>query len=391
MSVTVEPDATMMAVATGVANAKAKVAVVYTHFPHYRKAVFNELRRSDRYDYKLYYDEAGIDSTIRSAASLIDDVHLRTFTAGRLMFQPGFLRHIFERQFDAFIFLGNPYVVSTWFYALVLVLRGKKVAFWTHGWNRSNEGAKGAIRSAFYRLADALLLYGDRARAIGAEKGFAPERLWVIYNSLDYEAQRSARDRQQGSSPEINGRYFLCVSRLVPEVELDLAIEAIATLRDGLAPDAKLVIVGSGPDRERLAALSACRAAPIILLGPIYDEERLAGLFMNCLAVVSPGKVGLLAMHAMAYGAPVITHDNFDQQMPEAEALTRVSQNRFFAKGDVSSLCAAMGIYLERGYATVESDRSAAIRLIEAYYHPRTQRRLIENALDAMLHSDNLK
>ena len=36
---------------------------------------------------------------------------------------------------------------------------------------------------------------------------------------------------------------------------------------------------------------------------------------------VSPDKVGLTAIHSMAYGRPVITHDNMDRQGPEVEAV----------------------------------------------------------------------
>ena len=36
---------------------------------------------------------------------------------------------------------------------------------------------------------------------------------------------------------------------------------------------------------------------------------------------VSPGNVGLTAIHSLTYGTPVLTHDNFNFQMPEAEAI----------------------------------------------------------------------
>ena len=34
--------------------------------------------------------------------------------------------------------------------------------------------------------------------------------------------------------------------------------------------------------------------------------------------MVSPGNTGLNAVHALSYGTPVATHNNFNKQMPEA-------------------------------------------------------------------------
>jgi glycosyltransferase involved in cell wall biosynthesis len=130
------------------------------------------------------------------------------------------------------------------------------------------------------------------------------------------------------------------------------------------------------------ACASRCKA-PVQFLGAIYDEERLAGLFMNCLAVVSPGKVGLLAIHAMAYGAPVITHDDFDRQMPEVEAIRSPNTGRLFRRGDLDGLCEAMSHYLTAPAAA--SERQEAINAIEERYTPQAQRRLIEAALDQLL------
>ena len=36
---------------------------------------------------------------------------------------------------------------------------------------------------------------------------------------------------------------------------------------------------------------------------------------------VSPGNVGLTAIHSLSYGTPVLTHNNFNNQMPEVESI----------------------------------------------------------------------
>jgi hypothetical protein len=55
--------------------------------------------------------------------------------------------------------------------------------------------------------------------------------------------------------------------------------------------------------------------------GPIYAEAEHGPLLRLPTYVSVRGPVGLMAMHAMIYGRPVITHDDFDQQKPEFEAI----------------------------------------------------------------------
>ena len=47
--------------------------------------------------------------------------------------------------------------------------------------------------------------------------------------------------------------------------------------------------------------------------GACYDESKLGELIFNADLCVSPGNVGLTAVHSMGYGTPVITHNNFAQ------------------------------------------------------------------------------
>lgn len=46
-----------------------------------------------------------------------------------------------------------------------------------------------------------------------------------------------------------------------------------------------------------------------------------AEFIYNADLCVSPGNVGLTAMHSLVFGCPVITHNCFEWQMPEFEAI----------------------------------------------------------------------
>ena len=53
---------------------------------------------------------------------------------------------------------------------------------------------------------------------------------------------------------------------------------------------------------------------------------------------VSPGRMDLRNTEFLAYGTPVITHANFDQQVPEVEAIIPGENGDFFRQDDYIDL-----------------------------------------------------
>ena len=99
--------------------------------------------------------------------------------------------------------------------------------------------------------------------------------------------------------PGLDAGFFLCVSRLLPYKGLDSLLEAFAEL-----PDERLVIVGSGPDRERLHSLAP---GNVRFLESIPDEQ-LRWLYTNAEALLAVGleDFGLTPIEAAAFGTPTI-------------------------------------------------------------------------------------
>lgn len=360
-----------------------RVAVVYTHFPHYRAPVFSALSHSVNYEFIFYYDPRGIDSSIANGSSSSDHKILTVLKLGKFMWQFGAISIAARRDVDALIFLGNPLIISTWLAALGALLHGKPVFFWTHGWLQKDPILKACVRRFFYRLADGLLVYGTRARELGQSQGFNASRIFVINNSLDYSLQKMTRDLLEDSS---NARdelcckpYFLCVSRLVDSVELNLAIEAMSFMPSELS----LIVIGEGPKREELQEQALAYGVDVKFAGAIYDENELAKFFLGAQAVVSPGKIGLLALHALGYGTPVITHSDFDRQMPEVEVIEVGVTGVFFRYGDARDLAEKMKTLLGWSDEDRQKCRSASLKRIEENYTPEVQVKLIEEALSS--------
>ena len=97
--------------------------------------------------------------------------------------------------------------------------------------------------------------------------------------------------------------FLMAASRLVPYKRHD------AVIRMGAALDLPVVVVGSGPERERLDAVAADAGVPVHMLGRVSDELMRA-LFQRALAFVFPPveDFGIIPVEAMATGCPVIVN-----------------------------------------------------------------------------------
>jgi glycosyltransferase involved in cell wall biosynthesis len=371
-------------------NSRQRVAIVYPFFAHYRAPVLRELMVNGAHDYYLLGD--AIDPT--GAIKTIDFQGESRFVATKtkhlttgVMWQGGLLGAALRGSYDCYIFLGNAAWPATWLAAIGARLRGRRVLFWTHGWTRPDRGLKRRFRAFFYRLAHGLLLYGHHAREIGLRQGFSPDRLRVIYNSLDFELQRSllesiSDDDRRHTRRELFGStaaVIIASSRLTAVKRFDVLISALGSVNRG-GKQVNLLVIGSGPEQTALTALARREGVQAVFVGACYDEERLAALFSCANVTVSPGNVGLTCMHSLAYGVPVITHDVPEEQGPEWEAIIPGVTGDFFSKGSTASLAAAITAWTTTTLVEL-AVRERCIESIRSRYHPAVQRQLIDTAV----------
>ena len=99
--------------------------------------------------------------------------------------------------------------------------------------------------------------------------------------------------------PGPRGDFLLAVGALVPYKRFEVAIEAARRL------GRRLVLVGGGPERDRLSAMAA--GASVEFRGTLAPEA-LRELYRTCAAYVQPGEedFGISAVEALACGAPVV-------------------------------------------------------------------------------------
>lgn len=369
---------------------RKRVAFFNPIFAHYRAALLRELLNSTIYDYFLFADTHDRYWNV-PAVDLRADPRFTAAPCRRffgLTWQHGTIKATLLLDFDAYILGGDVKYISSWVGAALAKLRRRRVLFWTHGWTHADAGLKRLTRRLFYRLADGLLLYGDRAKNIGIECGFAADTLYVMRNSVDFDHQQLLLDRIRTEDRlaarvrlfgDAKTAVVIATARLTKKKRFDLLVRALGILgRRGRLVN--LLIVGDGPERSILNALAQTEGVNVVFTGACYEEDRLAEFFACATVTVSPGDVGLTCMHSLGYGVPVITHGDANDQMPEWEAILPGINGDVFEKGNLTDLADVIERWIRTPIVSV-SVREACLSRVAEQYNVRFQANLIERAL----------
>jgi glycosyltransferase involved in cell wall biosynthesis len=125
------------------------------------------------------------------------------------------------------------------------------------------------------------------------------ERIWDVYRRRAVVIHPPIDVERFALSSEHDGSYLI-LSRLVSYKRIDLAIEACNRMQR------RLIVIGDGPDRRRLAAL----AGPTVsLLGRLSDRE-VETYVAKCRALLFPGEedFGMAPLEVAAAGKPTIAY-----------------------------------------------------------------------------------
>lgn len=128
----------------------------------------------------------------------------------------------------------------------------------------------------------------------------------VIYPPVQLaQTEHNTADFPQDLRNEGIEEYYLVVSRLVGYKKIDQAIRACQKL------GRNLVIIGDGPDREKLQDLvgSQSSQARILFLKSV-QSDLLTAYYKNCRAFLAPGEedFGIAALESHLFGKPAVLH-----------------------------------------------------------------------------------
>lgn len=165
------------------------------------------------------------------------------------------------------------------------------------------------IRRYCYARADGALAYASLGSTIMPTYGIREERVFVTYNTGDSEALLREKQLLLQEPPILpeNSHRIIHIGRLVKWKRVDLLMEAFARVLNEF-PDAELVVVGDGTERESLESQASALGITdsVLFTGGVYDPKTI-GAYMSASSVyVLAGMGGLSINDAMTYGLPVI-------------------------------------------------------------------------------------
>lgn len=365
-----------------------KLCIVYNFAQHYRTSIFRLIDQA--YDCDFFFGDSYLNVKKMDYSLLkgkVTEVPTKHF--GGWSYRPG-IQKLLRKDYDAFILLGETRSLSTWLFCIRarLFYPKKRVFFWTHGWYGKESRLERVLKKILLKLPNGgLFLYGNYARELMIKEGFKPEKLYTIHNSLAYDEQVAIR-KQLCAEPiykehfgnEISNLFF--VGRLTTIKKLDMVLRAMAQLKEN-GQDYNMTFIGGGDVQGELEALAKDLGLQdnAWFYGPCYDEKILGNLIYNADLCVSPGNIGLTAMHSLVFGTPAITHNDFPHQMPEFEAIKDGVTGTFFQYGNVDSLADGIERWFSQHKDDREEVRKACMKEIDENWTPQFQIEVLKKHL----------
>lgn len=366
-----------------------KLCLIYNTAPLYREAVFRAI--DAEYDCDWFFGETKTDIKEMDTSLLKNVQYYKTIgDSSKIYWKKDVLKLLFKKKYQNFFMLAEVRSITDWLFVWLAktFFSKKKIYIWTHGWYGKEHGIEAKMKLWLFSHVSGTFVYGDRAKKLLIEHGIQENKLFVIHNSLDYDKQKALRERMAPSNL-YKAHFFndnptiIFIGRLTKVKKLDMVIESLAQLKKK-GENYNLVFIGDGTERKCLEQKveDMHLADNVWFYGACYDEQKNAELVYNADLCVSPGNVGLTAMHALVFGCPVITHDNFAWQMPEFEAIKPGKTGDFFKMDNNVDLTNVISRWFTNKQKQRTEVRKACFEEIDNYWTPTYQMEVIRKNLN---------
>ena len=370
-----------------IVNKEMKLCFILNIGPHYRFPIFNAI--AEKFTCAFY-----IGNHLKQPIKTFDYKALKGYVATlnnhflrNFYWQSKSLRLVFKK-YDMYFMDGEPYCLSSWIVLLLCRILGKQTVAWTHGWYGREGFVKRLTKRFYYSLYTKLMVYNDYSIKLMEKEGFAPDKMYCIANSLDTD--KDLKIRSELSPSNIYRNHFkndcptiIYCGRIQKWKKLDLVLRCISQFKsEGVIVNAVFL----GKDVENVAldkmAENLGITDQIWLYGPCYNEQIIGEMFYNADVCLSPGNVGLTAIHSLTFGCPVLTHDDFKHQGPEFEAIRAGQTGDFFKKGDVADMKTKIAFWINKDEESRNKTRIKAFNEIDRKWNIYYQLGIIEKVVN---------
>ena len=321
---------------------KVKLCCIFNYAPLYRKSIFKKI--DSEFDSQFCFDDLESDIAKMDYSDFNKEpiiLHDRNVLGSPLRWRSGLLRLVFK-DYKHYLVIGDGNI-SYFLFIPFCHLLGKKVYAWGHGY-KSFSGKMGWFLRWLANSFDEFFIYGEGGKKRMIDLGVQESKISVIYNSLnegvDPVNQVNLKSNLFSSHFGNTFPVLVFVGRLTKIKQLDWVINAQVHHRSkGLHYN--VIFIGDGTEKNNLLEMVKVHnlEEQVWFYGLCYNDEELSSLLYNCDLCVSPGNVGLTALHAMSYGTPVVSNDDFETQMPEYETIVPGYTGDLYKKGSFTDFC----------------------------------------------------
>lgn len=367
-----------------------KLCCIFNYAPHYRLPIYRLMDKNFDVDFffgnKLRNNEKIEKLDFKELKGFKKELNVH-FIYHNYVYMEGLAKIACSKEYDKFLISPNINSLSQWLFLFVCFLLKKNVYTWWHGIAPGMYvGFISKIKLKLYeKLVYGNFIYGEKAIQNMVKFGYRPEKLHAIYNSLDYE--KTLVIRKKLSVNEMYRKHFnndnkviLFIGRLTAVKKLDMIVRSQQILkREGT--NINVIFIGDGPIKQQIQDTIPTDSINCFwFYGSLYEEQKIAELLYNADICVSPGNVGLTALHALSYGLPVVTNNNFTTQMPEHEVILKGLTGDFFEDGDIDSLCSTISGWFNKNMDRDEI-RKQCYKVIDEKWNPFIQIDIIKSVL----------
>lgn len=331
-------------------NLIMKTIFILNHPPYYRKSIFKLLEANLDCEFAFGFLKKGNIKSLNKTDFNNSFISLKTINFFfNLYYIFGSLRLSLKNKYDNIVLTGEFKSINTWVILIVNFFNSKKkVYLWTHGYYGSENLFKRIIKKIYFFLSDGIFLYGQYSKKLMVKNKIVKEKkMHVIYNSLNFNLQNRYYNKLTKTKQENpffkyfknNNPNLIFIGRLTKAKNLDLIFSAQKKCINKNKPF-NVFIIGEGNESDVLAKIVSDNNLNdfVKFFGASYDEKVISNYLYFADVCVSPGNVGLTAIHSLTYSTPVLTHDNFSKQMPEFEVIKENENGYFFKYNDVDDL-----------------------------------------------------
>jgi len=269
-----------------------------------------------------------------------------------------------SRRADAVVAELGGTSLNTWDF---LARRPRSTLLWGHGksYVKAPNRVDSLVEERMARRAAHVLTYTEAGRSHLLQSGIDPARVTAVGNSTDTAGLERLRNETRDSAAAwrerlgSEGPVALFAGGLDGDKRTPLLLEA-GQAAARLDPSFRLVIAGSGRDGHLVARHLH---EPWLCALPHVTPRDMAALSHVSSAIWMPGRVGLIAVDALALGLPVLT-THFPFHAPELDYLEEGRTVHYLPDTGDSYAAAALAIMRRPG--TQPAEEAPAIPSVEA-------------------------